>query len=62
MVRLNQAPLSMSSSPVQKEVIAEASKAHAVTEDLCVTCIGIHVSAQKQPKVESLSLLCSSEI
>ena len=35
-----------------KEVIAETSM---ITENLCGTCVDIHVSAQKQPKVISLS-------
>lgn len=45
-----------SSAPAPKEVLAKASKARAVTEDLCGP-VSIHVSAQKLPGVTSLRLL-----
>ena len=56
-VRFNKGPLSVCSVP--REVSAEASDAHVVIVNLCSTCAGIHSSAQKQPKVVFLSLLCS---
>lgn len=60
--QFNQVLLPLSTWPAPKEVIAGASKALAVTEDLCATCVGSHGSAQKQPKVPSIPLLCSSQI
>ena len=61
-VGLDQALLSLSVCPAPKELIPEAWEACAVTEDPCSVCDGFCVSAQKEPKVASLSLLCSSKI
>ena len=61
-LRFYQAPLPLSARPATKDVIAEGSEAHVITEDLCAACVGICGSTQKQPKVASLFLLCSSQI
>lgn len=60
-VRLNQAPFLLSSCSAPKEVIAEASKACGITVNLCVASASVAHFSQKQPKVESLSLWCSSQ-
>lgn len=52
-------PLDVCSAP--KEVIAEASKACGITVNLCVASASVAHFSQKQPKVESLSLWCSSQ-
>lgn len=59
-VGLNQALLPLSVWPSPEEVIAESVEVLAVSEDLCATCVGIFSSAQKQPRVASIPLLCSS--
>ena len=56
-MRFNQAPLPLSAYHGPKEVIAEASEACSVTDDLCTACVGICGSTQKKPKVTSLSVL-----
>ena len=59
-VRFDQAPLPLSACPAPAEVVAEASVEYVFTEDLGTAYVGIHGSAQQQPKVVSLSLLCLS--
>ena len=49
-IGFDQNPFPLSACPAPKEMIAETSEAHVVTEDLCITCGGIHSSIQKQPK------------
>ena len=61
-VGFNQALLPLSGCPAPGEVINEARESRVVTEDLHTTCVDVHGSAQKQPKVAPLSLLCSPQI
>ena len=55
-------PLPLNACSGLKEMIAEGSEALAVTEDIFTNCVVICSSAQWQPKVMFLSLLCSSQI
>ena len=48
-------------SYVPKEVNTESTEARVVTANLCAAHAGICGFAHKQPKVTSLSLLCSSQ-
>ena len=59
-VRFSKAPLPLSMYFVLNKVSTEASEAHVVTAHLCAAGTGIRGSAEKQPKVMSLSSLCSS--
>ena len=56
--RFNQALLPLNACPAPKEVIAEASEACAVTEDLYAVCVSVCGSTQKQHKVVSLCCVC----
>ena len=60
-VAFDQSPLPFCACPAPVEVTAEASESHVGTANLFTACTGIHSSAQKQPKVVSLSPLCSSQ-
>ena len=60
-VRFDKASSLLSVCCVSKEVIAEASEAPVVTANLCAAHAGMFSSARKQPKVASLSPLCSSQ-
>ena len=45
--RFSQAPLPMNECPTPKGVIAEASVAYAVTEDLYAACVNVHGSTEQ---------------
>ena len=60
-VGFDQALLPLSACLAPKLVFTKASEAHVVTVNLCITCVGVCSSSQKQPKVASLSPSCSAE-
>lgn len=60
--RCGQSPLLLSVCSAPNEMIAEAREACLVTADICPAYVGAHGSTQKEEKVPSLSLLCSSQI
>lgn len=57
-----QAPLPFNAYPATKKVIGEAIESCGVTGDTYTVCVGVHGSAQEQPKITALSLFCSSQI